>query len=73
MSEVKNMKNKNPEVNESLEQFKGKNVTVILKNDEEHTGKLIAIDNFINTVLEKENGNLDVIKGGKILIISINN
>lgn len=67
------MKNKNPEVNESLEQFKGKNVTVILKNDEEHTGKLIAIDNFINTVLEKENGNLDVIKGGKILVISINN
>ncbi|MDD5959154.1 MAG: LSm family protein [Methanobrevibacter wolinii] len=67
------MINKNPEVNESLEQFKGKNVTVILKNDEEHTGRLIAIDNFINTVLEKEDGNLDVIKGGKILIISINN
>ena len=67
------MINKNPEVNESLEQFKGKNVTVILKNYEEHTGRLIAIDNFINTVLEKEDGNLDVIKGGKILIISINN
>jgi len=67
------MINKNPEVNESLEQFKAKNVTVILKNDEEHTGRLIAIDNFINTVLEKEDGNLDVIKGGKILIISINN
>ncbi|OWT33460.1 LSM domain protein [Methanobrevibacter sp. 87.7] len=67
------MKNKNPEVNKSLDQFKGKNVTVILKNDEEHTGKLIAIDNFINVVLEKEDGNLDVIKGGKILIISINN
>ena len=51
-------------------QFKGKNVIVGLKNGEEYEGKLIAIDNFINPVLENE-GQLRTIKGGKVLFISI--
>ncbi|MCI7292001.1 LSM domain-containing protein [Methanobrevibacter woesei] len=56
--------------NPQLIQFKGKNVIVGLKNGEEYEGKLIAIDNFINPVLENE-GQLRTIKGGKVLFISI--
>lgn len=57
--------------NPQLIQFKGKNVIVGLKNGKEYEGKLIAIDNFINPVLESE-GQLRTIKGGKVLFISIN-
>lgn len=67
------MKNYDSQLNKSFAKFKGKEVTVTLKNDKTHVGKVLAIDNFINTVLEKEDGNLTVIKGGKILYISINN
>ena len=56
--------------NQNLEEFKGKNVIIGLKNGEELEGKLIAIDSFINPVLEKD-GELRSIKGGKVVFISI--
>lgn len=65
------MQNNNLQVNKDFIQFKGKNVLIGLKNKEEYSGKVLAIDNFLNTVLEVENG-VEVIKGGKILFISIN-
>ena len=71
MIEEKFMPNNNLQVNKDFIQFKGKNVLIGLKNKEEYSGKVLAIDNFLNTVLEVENG-VEVIKGGKILFISIN-
>lgn len=62
--------NHNFQVNKQFADFKGKNVLIGLKNWEEFEGKIIAIDNFLNIVLEKEDG-LKVIKGGKIAFISI--
>ena len=54
------MSNDNFQVNKQFANFKGKNVL----------GKIIAIDNFLNVVLDDGNG-LKVIKGGKIAFISI--
>ncbi|MDR0900605.1 MAG: LSM domain protein [Methanobrevibacter sp.] len=62
--------NHNFQVNKQFADFKGKNVLIGLKNWEEMEGKIIAIDNFLNTVLEVDDG-LKVIKGGKIAFISI--
>ncbi|WP_295722446.1 LSM domain-containing protein [uncultured Methanobrevibacter sp.] len=64
------MANNNFQVNKDFIQFKGKNVLIGLKNTEEYSGKVISIDNFLNTVLEVEDG-IKVIKGGKIAFISI--
>ncbi len=64
------MANNNFQVNKDFIQFKGKNVLIGLKNTEEYSGKVISIDNFLNTVLEVEDG-IKVIKGGKITFISI--
>ena len=64
------MSNDNFQVNKQLANFKGKNVLIGLKNWEELEGKIIAIDNFLNVVLDDGNG-LKVIKGGKIAFISI--
>ncbi|WP_461461164.1 LSM domain-containing protein [Methanobrevibacter sp.] len=64
------MANNNSQVNKDFIQFKGKNVLIGLKNTEEYSGKVISIDNFLNTVLEVEDG-IKVIKGGKIAFISI--
>ena len=63
-------KNNNFQVNRQFADFKDKNVLIGLKNWEEFEGKIIAIDNFLNTVLEVEDG-LKVVKGGKIAFISI--
>ncbi|WP_409200233.1 LSM domain-containing protein [Methanobrevibacter sp. DSM 116169] len=57
-------------VNEQFLKFKGKNVTVSLRNSDEYSGKLISIDNLLNIVLESEDG-LNVFKGGKIAYISM--
>jgi len=62
--------NNNFQVNKQFADFKGKDVLVGLKNWEEIEGKIIAIDNFLNTVLEAGDG-LKVLKGGKIAFISI--
>ncbi|KZX15842.1 LSM domain-containing protein [Methanobrevibacter curvatus] len=57
------------QVNQQFLRFKGKDVIIGLKNLEELEGNIITIDNFLNTVLETDNG-LNVIKGGKIAFIS---
>ncbi|MBQ1781271.1 MAG: LSM domain protein [Methanobrevibacter sp.] len=64
------MSNDNFQVNKQFANFKGKNVLIGLKNWEELEGKIIAIDNFLNVVLDDGTG-LKVIKGGKIAFISI--
>ena len=64
------MSNDNFQVNKQFANFKGKNALIGLKNWEELEGKIIAIDKFLNVVLDDGNG-LKVIKGGKIAFISI--
>lgn len=58
------------ELAKQFRMFKNKNVQVAFKNNTYEEGKIIALDNYLNTVLEKD-GNLRVIKGGKILYIAI--
>ena len=57
-------------VNKLFTQFKNKYVTVDLRGDYQREGKVIAIDNYLNLVLENENG-LETIKGGNIIFISL--
>ncbi len=57
-------------VNKLFRQFKNKNVTVDLRGGYQSEGKIIAIDNYLNLVLENENG-LETVKGGNIVFISI--
>ena len=61
--------NNNFQVNKQFADFKGKDVLIGLKNWEEVEGKIITIDNFLNTILEVDDG-LKVIKGGNIAFIS---
>lgn len=65
------MKDDEFQVNEQFAKFKGKDVTISLKNKDEYNGKIIAIDNLLNIVLETEEG-LRVLKGGKIAYVSLN-
>ena len=58
-------------VNKLFRQFKNKYVTVDLRGDYQSEGKVLAIDNYLNLVLETDNG-LETIKGGNIIFISIN-
>ena len=62
--------NNNFQVNKQFALFKDKDVIIGLKNWEEFEGKIVAIDNFLNTVLEIDE-KLKVIKGGKVAFISI--
>ena len=64
------MENNNFQVNKQFALFKDKDVIIGLKNWDEFEGKLLTIDNFLNTVLEIDN-KLKVIKGGKVAFISI--
>ena len=57
-------------VNKMFKQFKNKYVTVDLRADYQSEGKIIAIDNYLNIILENENG-LETVKGGNIIFISI--
>ena len=57
-------------VNKMFKQFKNKYVTVDLRGDYQSEGKIIAIDNYLNIILENENG-LETVKGGNIIFISI--
>lgn len=50
--------------------FKGMDVLICLKNNDEQEGKVISIDNYLNTVLETENG-IRFIKGTRIAFISL--
>jgi small nuclear ribonucleoprotein (snRNP)-like protein len=58
------------QVNKQFLRFKDKEVVVSLKNQEEDEGKVVTLDNYLNTVLETENG-LKFIKGGKIAFMAI--
>lgn len=58
------------QVNKQFADFKGKDVIISLKNRDEYSGNIVTIDNFLNIVLETEDG-LKVIKGGKISFISL--
>ena len=58
------------DVNKLFRQFKNKYVSVDLRGNYQTEGKIIAIDNYLNLVLENENG-LETIKGGNIIFISI--
>ena len=43
-------------VNKLFRQFKNKYVSVDLRDNNQSEGKVIAIDNYLNLVLENENG-----------------
>jgi len=58
------------DVNKLFTQFKNKDVIVDLRGDYQTEGKVVAIDNYLNIVLENDNG-LETIKGGNIILISI--
>ena len=57
-------------VNKLFNQFKNKYVSVDLRGDYQTEGKVIAIDNYLNLVLENENG-IETLKGGNIIFISL--
>jgi small nuclear ribonucleoprotein (snRNP)-like protein len=57
-------------VNKLFTQFKNKYVSVDLRRDYQTEGKVIAIDNYLNLVLENENG-IETLKGGNIIFISL--
>ena len=60
------------QVNRLFNQFKNKNVTVELRDNNQAEGKVIAIDNYLNIVLENENG-IETLKGGNIVFVSLKN
>ena len=62
--------NNNDEINKLFLQYKGKNVSVDLRDDNRSEGKVIAVDNYLNLVLETENG-LETIKGGNVVLVSL--
>ena len=62
--------NNNDEINKLFLQFKGKNVSVDLRDDNRSEGKVIAVDNYLNLVLVTENG-LETIKGGNVVLVSL--
>lgn len=57
-------------VNKLFAQFKNKYVNVDLRDNNQSEGKVIAIDNYLNLVLENENG-LETIKGGNVVFVSL--
>ena len=57
-------------VNKLFRQFKNKYVTVDLRGGYQSEGTIIAIDNYLNLVLENENG-LETIKGGNVVFVSL--
>lgn len=59
------------QVNKLFRQFKNKNVIVELRDNNQAEGKIIAIDNYLNIVLEKDDG-IQTLKGGNIVYVSLN-
>ena len=59
------------QVNRLFNQFKNKNVTVELRDNNQAEGKIIAIDNYLNIVIENENG-IETLKGVNIVFVSLN-
>ncbi|MEE1156819.1 MAG: LSM domain-containing protein [Methanobrevibacter sp.] len=62
--------NDKEQVNKLFNQFKNKNVIVELRDNNQAEGKVIAIDNYLNIVLENENG-IETLKGGNIVFVSL--
>ena len=62
--------NNSDEINKLFLQFKGKNVSVDLGGGSSSKDKVIAVDNYLNLVLETENG-LETIKGGNVVLVSL--
>ena len=60
------MENREFEVNEQFLAFKGKKVLVGLRNDVEVIGTLIAIDNYLNSIIEEQDGKILSLKGGEV-------
>ncbi len=60
----------NNKLNKQFLRFKDNEVIVGLKNGDEQEGKLISIDNYLNTVLKIEGG-VRFIRGTKIAFISL--
>jgi small nuclear ribonucleoprotein (snRNP)-like protein len=58
------------QVNKQFLKFKDKQVVISLKNRDEDEGKIISLDNYLNTVLEKEEG-IKFIKGSTISFIAL--
>jgi len=58
------------DVNDLFRKFKNKNVLVEMRNNNQCHGKIIAIDNYLNIVLENENG-IQTLKGGNIVFVSM--
>lgn len=58
------------QVNKLFNQFKNKNVIVELRDNNQAEGKVIAIDNYLNIVIENENG-IETLKGGNIVFVSL--
>ena len=58
------------QVNRLFNQFKNKNVTVELRDNNQAEGKIIDIDNYLNIVIENENG-IETLKGGNIVFVSL--
>ncbi|MBQ6349890.1 MAG: LSM domain protein [Methanobrevibacter sp.] len=59
------------QVNKLFRQFKDKNVIVELRDNNQAKGKIIAIDNYLNIVLENDNS-IETLKGGNIVYVSLN-
>ena len=57
-------------VNKLFAQFKNKYVSVDLRDNNQSEGTVIAIDNYLNLVLENEKG-LETVKGGNVVFISL--
>ena len=64
------MSNDKDNVNKLFAQFKNKYVTVDVRDNIQSEGKIIAIDNYLNLVLENENG-IETIKGGNVVFVSL--
>ena len=59
------------QVNKLFRQFKNKNVVVELRDNNQAEGKIIAIDNYLNIVLEHKDGGIETLKGGNIVYVSL--
>ena len=70
---IKGLKNmtERDQVNKLFRQFKNKNVLVELRDNNQAEGKIIAIDNYLNIVLENDKG-IETLKGGNIVFVSLN-
>ena len=57
-------------MNKLFAQFKNKYFSVDLRDNNHSEGKVIDIDNYLNLVLENENGP-ETIKGGNVVFVSL--